>query len=162
MDCSSVGVVAEVKGGKVEEINDKDDFRPEEVTTNEEHDPAELEEIVEDEVASNTGSGLNMIAILGEEVPHVSDLGKEESEPVERSHQSVQGKRSRKSLVLTPDGISPMLLIIVGVGEGIVDTGDDDQDVTENSQDFVSPDGLNIVGFAFSEGVCLSEASHGA
>ena len=47
-----------------------------------------------------------------------------------------------------------MLLIIVGVGEGIVDTGDDNQEVGEDGQDLVSPDGLNIVGFASCEGVC--------
>lgn len=51
------------------------------MSTDEEHDPAELKKVVEDEMTSNTSSGLNMIAILGEEVPHVSDLGEEESEP---------------------------------------------------------------------------------
>lgn len=40
------------------------------------------------------------------------------------------------------------------MGEGIVDTGDDNQEVGEDGQDLVSPDGLNIVGFASCEGVC--------
>lgn len=81
MDCLGVCVVAEVEGREIEEVDDQDDLRPDEVATDEEHDPGELKEVVEDEVTTDTSSGLDVITILGEEVPHVTDLGEEESEP---------------------------------------------------------------------------------
>lgn len=81
MDCSSVGIVAEVEEGEVEEVDDQDDLGPDEVAADEEHDPGELEEVVEDEVASDGGCGLDVVAVLGEEVPQVGDLGEEEGEP---------------------------------------------------------------------------------
>jgi hypothetical protein len=33
-------------------------------------------------MASNTGGSLNVVIVVGEEVPHVTDLEEEESEPV--------------------------------------------------------------------------------
>lgn len=81
MDSTSIGVVAEVEGRQVEEIDDQDNLRPEEVSPNKQHYPGELQEIVEDEVASDTGRSLDVVAILGEEVPDVCELGDEESEP---------------------------------------------------------------------------------
>lgn len=47
-----------------------------------------------------------------------------------------------------------MLLVIVWVGKGIIDGGDDDQEPSQDCQDPVCPECLNIVGFASGEGVC--------
>jgi hypothetical protein len=43
--------VAEVERGQVEEVDDQDELGPYEVGSDEEHDEAEVEEIVRDEVA---------------------------------------------------------------------------------------------------------------
>lgn len=51
------------------------------MATDEEHGPGELQKIVEDEVAPYAGGSLDVITVLREEVPHVADLGEEESEP---------------------------------------------------------------------------------
>ena len=58
--------MTEVKRGKVEEVDDQNQFCEEEISTNEEHDKCELEKIVEDEVASNSCSGLNVFGVFGE------------------------------------------------------------------------------------------------
>lgn len=130
------------------------------MAANEEHGPAKLKEVVEYKVTSYSGSSLDMITVLGEKVPNVTDLRKEQSEPVQRAHQGIQSEWSWVCLVLTPNRISPLLLVIVWVGKGIIDGGDDNQEPSEDCQDLVCPDSLNIVGFAFGEGVCLGEASH--
>jgi len=111
-------------------------------------------------VGSDTGSSLDVIAILGEEMPHIGDLGEEESKPIERAHQRIQGKWSIMIPINPPDGVSPMLLIIVRLGECVVDGGNDSQEPSEDGQDLVSPDSLNIVGIASGEGVGLREVRH--
>jgi len=58
--------MAEIEGGKVEEIEDEEDLRNDEVSTNEEHHECELEEIIEDEMASNTSCGLDVSRVCGE------------------------------------------------------------------------------------------------
>lgn len=47
----------------------------------EEHDKGEVEEVVEDEVASNAGGGMNMSGIRREEVANVATLKDEEDDP---------------------------------------------------------------------------------
>ena len=58
------------------------------MATDEEHDPGELQKIVEDEVASYAGGSLDVITVLREEVPHVADLGEEESKPRKLAYDS--------------------------------------------------------------------------
>jgi len=83
VDESRMCVVAEVKGGQVEEVDDQDDLRPDKMPANKEHDEGKLQEVIEYKVASNTSSSLNMLTALREQVPQVSDLKEEDSEPVE-------------------------------------------------------------------------------
>lgn len=179
VDRTRVCIVAEVERGQVEEINDGDHLGPDKVAADEEHGPAELQEVVEDEVGSHARGGLDMVAVLGEEVPHVTDLGKEEGEPgftlaeeeyrrseepapepapvcapVQRAHQGIEGEGGRECLVLTPDGVAPELDIVLGYGKGVVDAGDDDEEPGDDGEDFVGPDSLDALGFASSEGVC--------
>ncbi|MAD87649.1 MAG: hypothetical protein CL912_32215 [Deltaproteobacteria bacterium] len=61
------------------------------MAANEEHGPGELKEIVEDEMASYAGGSLDLITVLGEEMPHVTDLGEEESEPGKLAYDSDKG-----------------------------------------------------------------------
>lgn len=81
MDESSISIVAEVEEGKVEEVDNQEDLCPPEMCTNEEEHETKVEKVVENEVASNTGSRLNVLVILGEEAPDVAELNDEEDEP---------------------------------------------------------------------------------
>jgi hypothetical protein len=74
-------VVAEIKSGQVEEVDDQDDLGPDKMPANEEHDEGKLQEVIEDEVAANTSSSLDMFTTLREEVPQVGDLKEEDREP---------------------------------------------------------------------------------
>jgi hypothetical protein len=76
-----VGVVAEVERAQVDKVDNKEDLCPEEVGANEEHDEGEVEEVVEDEVATHAGGGVDMIGVLGEEVGDVAELEDKENDP---------------------------------------------------------------------------------
>jgi len=153
VDESWMCVVAEIKGGQVEEVDNQDDLGPDKMPADEEHDKRKLQEVIEDEVASNPSSRLNMVTVLREEVPQVSDLKEEDSEPVERGNESVQSKACWVSCIMSPDGISPMLLVIHRHAKGVIDTGDDGQEPCDDGQDLVRPNGLHIVGLASGERV---------
>ena len=73
--------MAEIERRKVEEVDDEDQFGPNEMSTNEEHDKRELQKVVEYEVASNTSRSLDISGVIREQMPKVSDLEEEESQP---------------------------------------------------------------------------------
>ena len=85
VDESWVGVVAEVERGQVEEVDNQDQFSPDIVTADEEHDECKEEEVVDDEVASYTSGCIDIVGIGGEEGPDISDLRDEEKEPLQES-----------------------------------------------------------------------------
>lgn len=82
VNVSRGSVVAEVEGGKIEEVDDQHNFGPDEVGANPQHNPGELKEVVEDEVASDGRSSIDVSLIIGEEGIDVSDLRDEEDEPL--------------------------------------------------------------------------------
>jgi len=49
--------------------------------------------------------------------------------------------------------MTPVLFVIVWDMEGIVDAGEDHQDVRKGGQDFVDPDTMNAMGFSSGERV---------
>jgi len=84
--------VAEVEGGQIEEVDNQNDLGPNEVGANEEHDEREMQEVVENEMASNTSSSLNVGIVTREEVPCVTNLKEEKSEPIKRGDQGIESK----------------------------------------------------------------------
>jgi hypothetical protein len=82
VDKSRVCVVTEVEGGQVEEVDDEDQLSPAKVTADEQHDKCEEEKVADNEVASYTGSSVDIVGIGGEEGPDISDLQDEENDPV--------------------------------------------------------------------------------
>lgn len=52
-----------------------------EVGSNEEHNEGEVEQIVHDEVATNTGGGMLDVRVAGEQVTNVTGLENEEDNP---------------------------------------------------------------------------------
>lgn len=73
--------MAQVEEGKIAKVQDGNDLSPDEMRTDEEHDKSELEEIVQDEVTSDAGSGVDIFGFGGEDVPEVADLEHEEDNP---------------------------------------------------------------------------------
>lgn len=63
MDEACVAVVTEVERGEVEEVDDKQNFSPDKVRAYEEHDKAELQEVVHNEVASHCRSSVDTFGV---------------------------------------------------------------------------------------------------
>lgn len=78
VDEARIGVVAEGKGGEVEEVDDQDDLSPAEVSTGEEHDEGEVEEVVQDEVRPYSGGSVDLFEVAGEEVEDITNLQDEQ------------------------------------------------------------------------------------
>jgi len=91
---------------------------------NEEHDECKLEEVVENEMAPNTSGSLDIIIIVGEKVPDVSDLKEEENEPVDRGNHGIQCERCWVGFVLSPDGMGQVMLSILWYAKGVVDANE--------------------------------------
>lgn len=72
VDASGVRIVTEVQRREVDEVDDQQDLGPDEVRANEEHHPAEVKQVVEDEVATDRGSSVDLGRIVGEEVTDVA------------------------------------------------------------------------------------------
>jgi hypothetical protein len=82
VDGSRIGVVSEVQGREVEEVEYQQQLGPGEIATDEEEDKANVEEIVHNEVATNSGGCVDMVDIAREQVANVADLQEEKDEPV--------------------------------------------------------------------------------
>jgi len=147
--------VPEIEGGQIKEVDDQDDLSPDEMSSNEEHDEGKLQEVVDDEVASNTRSSLNIVTVLREEVPQINDLEEEEENPVERGNDSIQSKWCSECCIVSPNGISPLLPIIRGNTKGVVDADKDGKQPCDDGQDLVRPNGLNIMGLPSCKRVCV-------
>ena len=52
-----------------------------EVRADKEHDEAKVEEVVQDEVASDAGGGVDRVGVAGEEVGDVAKLEDEQADP---------------------------------------------------------------------------------
>ena len=72
VDALGVRIMAEVQRREVEEVDDQQDLGPDEVRANEEHDPAKVKQVVEDEVATDRGGRVDRGGIAGEEVTDVA------------------------------------------------------------------------------------------
>jgi hypothetical protein len=81
VDKSGVRVVAEVERGKIDEVENQNNLSPVEVRADEEHDKGEVEEVVEDEMASDAGGSVNDVRITREEMTDVTSLEDEEDDP---------------------------------------------------------------------------------
>lgn len=75
--------MAEIKRRKVNKVQNQDDLGPVEVGSDKEHNKGEVEEVIEDEVASNAGGSMNNVRVAREEVADVAGLEEEEDDPRE-------------------------------------------------------------------------------
>jgi len=56
---------------------------------------------------------------------------------------------------MSPNGISPVLLVIPGHAKSVIDADENGQEPCDDGQDLVRPNGLHIVGLASRERVCV-------
>lgn len=73
--------MSEVQGREVEEVKDQQQLGPGEMGTDEEEDKADVEEIVHNEVATDSGGCIDMVDIAREQVANIADLQEEKGEP---------------------------------------------------------------------------------
>lgn len=85
-----VGIVAEVQRRQVEEVNDQDHLGPGEVRSHEQHDEGEVQEIIEDKVATHCASGIHIIGIAGEKMADVANLEDADDGPDRKGSASAQ------------------------------------------------------------------------
>jgi len=64
--------MSEIEAAKVEEVDDEDDFSPPEMRAYKEHHKGKLQEVVEDEVTSNTSCSIDPCLVRREEHPDIS------------------------------------------------------------------------------------------
>lgn len=81
MDEAWVGIVAEVQRCEVEEIDDQDDLGPDKVRADKQHHKGEVQQVVEDEMASDRACRIDVLDLTREEVSDVAELEDEEDEP---------------------------------------------------------------------------------
>jgi hypothetical protein len=144
VDESRVGVVAEVERGQVDKVEDKHHLGPEEVRADKKHDPSKVEEVVDNEVASNAGCGVNVLGVLGKEVGDVTELEDKEGNPENVGNDTVHGEGAGVESVLIPNTPADSEAIVRLVG-GVVDRSDDGQDPGEDGEDLVGDDGVGTV-----------------
>jgi hypothetical protein len=102
-----------------------------------EHDKCEVEEVVDNEVGTDSGGGVDIVDVVREEGPDIARLSDVEGEPVEGGNDGIQGEWRRVQTILFPDAVTPALNIIVGSIEGIVETGDHDNQPRDYGHDLV-------------------------
>jgi len=124
MDESWVSAVAEIEGRQVDKVDDQDELSPKELGADKEHDKSELQEVVENKVASNTSSCIDIVGVGGKQVPDITDLEKEKGDPIEGGDDRVQSEGCRVDTILSPDTLAPMLMAIKRSVETVVHAGD--------------------------------------
>jgi hypothetical protein len=159
MDKSGVGVVAEVERGKIDEVENQNNLGPVEVRADKEHDKGEVEEVVEDEMASDAGSSVNDVRVAREEMSDVTSLEDEEDNPVDGGDDWVQSESSAVHVVLFPD-LSVSSVAIVGTMKGIVNGDDKGQDPSDKGENLVGEDRIVGVRVPFPKGIILLPVRH--
>ena len=152
MNETRVGVVAEVERAQVEEVDDQDQFGPVEVRANEEHDKGKVEEVVDDEMASNARRSVHDVRIGGEEMANVASLQDKEHNPVDGGDDRVHGKGTGVERVLVPNALADRVAIVRRVN-GVVDGDDDGQHPGDEREDLVGGHRSRAVGLALGEGI---------
>jgi len=153
MDESGVGVVSEVEGREVDEVENQEQLGPNEVPVYEQHDKAGVEEVVDDEMASHGACGVDDFDIARKEVGDVTDLEDKDSEPVERDDQIVESEAGGIGVVHVPDPPEVGVASMVRIVKGVVYRDDDGQQPCDDGQDLVGDDGASAVRISLGERV---------
>jgi hypothetical protein len=145
--------VAEVERGQVEEVGNQDDLAWPEMSTNPAHDETELHEVVEDVVAADIGTAVEIVGVGAPEETDVVELGDEDDNPVDGRDDGVQREwripavlcmsliheaawKAGFTHVLAPDG-SVAGVAMLRFGKSVVSPREDKQQPGDNGQNLV-------------------------
>jgi len=120
--------IAQVKEGEVAKVEDHNELGPDEVRADKEDDEGELEEVIQDEVASDAGSCMDIFGFGGEQIPDVADLEQEEEDPINLDDLRIQRVRCVVEIIDLPDGVTPVDLVVVRRMEAVVEASDNDEE----------------------------------
>lgn len=160
VDETGIRVVAEVERREIEEVENENNLGPVEMRLDKEHDKGEMEEIVQDEVASDAGGGIDDVRVAREEVAYVTSLEDEEENPVDGGDGGIQGKGRAIQSIQVPEA-SANVVAIVRLVQGVVDGDDDRQDPSKECENLVGEDGPRRMILPLAEGVELAKVRHG-
>jgi len=125
--------VAEVRRGEIEEIDDQQEFSPPEVAAHPEHDEAEQQQVVRDEVAADVARGLDVGRVAGVQVADVAQLHKVQHDPIDRGDDRVHRKRRVAVAVLLPDPVPVGSFVFAWSAEGVEDGAEDGEEPGQDS-----------------------------
>lgn len=151
--------VSKVQRVEVEEVDDEQQLGPPEAAAAPQHDEAEGEQVVEDEVAAHVGGGGDAGRVGAEQPLHVAQLQREECDPVDARQQRRQVEGRVVLPVLPEDGAvvavvgRAVLLPVAGRGEGVVDAEDDEQQPGQDCEELVAGEGAGRELLALRERV---------
>ena len=97
MDKTGVGIVAEVEGRQVDKVEYQYHFGPDEVRVHKEQDEGSVEQVVDDEVAADGASSVDMLYLAREQMSDVAQLQDEQEDPVRDSLVFVSWRSTRKT-----------------------------------------------------------------
>jgi hypothetical protein len=159
MDQPRRRAMPEVRKAQIEKVHNKHEFGDPKVAARPEMDEAEEQQIRRDVVGADVGGGRHVDAVGGVEGPCVDELEDEQDDPVEGGDDAVLGEG--RGGVVAPDGVVPVLVVaFVWGAEGVVDGGDDEDDVGDEGGDAEEDELLCGVVFAAGEGVdCIARSA---
>lgn len=150
VDMPRGGGVAEVGKAKVEEVDDEQQLGEPKVAADPEVDEAEEEEVVCYKVRANVGSSIDVDGVGGVEGPRVAELQDEEGDPVDASDNLALGEGGE--VVVLPEAAMGFVAL-VGLVEGVVEGGEEQDEVGDGGGYFVEEDGLGGEFVAAGEGI---------
>lgn len=112
--------VTQVDGEEVEEVDDQNYLRDDGVVADPEHHPGELEDVIEDKVASDSCGGLHHLILGAEQVPDVNNLEGPKYDPVDADKDMRDGERCHHMIAFARDSVT--MLSIVGSVQGVVNS----------------------------------------
>lgn len=118
----------EVQHGLVEHVDDEEKLCGPEVAAYPEHDEAEGQQIVDDEMGAHIGGAVLEGLIAAPQVSDVVDLEHQDNNPVNASDDGVEAEGRWSVTVLAPYGVAMVVVRAVRrTREGIDDASHDDQ-----------------------------------
>jgi len=133
--------VAKIESYELAPIDCEHEFRKEVMGASPEHNPSKLKEIEQDKVGSDTGSFLDVSGVLGEEMPDVTDLSEEQSDPID-ADKDVAGREG--GVVTMLEIINSMIVVVLSIGGSAGGIHDREDQVEQETQDGDSFVGGNI------------------
>jgi len=152
--------VAEVQRGQVDKVEDQDKLGKAEEGAHEQHDPSEMQQVVEDEVAADGAGLVDATSGVGEEVRDIDGLENEHDEPVDGGNDVVHAERREVVVILSPDRTA-MVWAILRVVDCILEGDNHGQQPSDDCEHLVGDNGVLAMLVALRERVDVVNALHG-